>query len=81
MNLNNYNSISDDDLKVFFDKVNRTIEKFMLTFEGVCNESAKAADVISSIFGFKAYARAGYPYRKTIRGYKKWRKQKFDGKN
>jgi len=48
-----------------------------LALKKVQKAFAKFAESLSEKFGFKAYQRAGYPYRKTVRGYKKWQKQQF----
>jgi hypothetical protein len=49
-------------------------------FLDALNKAAVALYNLSdSFFGFKAYQRAGYPFGKSIRGHKKWRKRKFGG--
>jgi hypothetical protein len=45
--------------------------------EGLREAQVALDNFIDRLFGFGAYQRAGYPYGKSIRGHKKWRKRKF----
>lgn len=60
------------------------MEKFFETMKAVGDNLIRLAEplrqlfeALDSSFGFTAYQRAGYRYGKSIRGYKKWRKQQF----
>lgn len=60
-----------------FEKMSHTMQQLMNSFIDVGESIRKFAESTYLKFGYEGYQRAGYRYGKSVRGYKKWRKQQF----